>query len=160
MNIKFLCDRVFISGAFAGLLFVSAFTVSAQVKIADLKNPDVVVGCSCSFQSVSESKKPDSRKWMFVSELGTNEGWMNINGKDTKLRLVKTTQNQSAKSGVGSRFYEEYTASGLKVRIDYVTTRTCPKEDDDCEHINYAVTFTVTKGRVSKTQKAVGACGC
>ena len=86
---------------------------------------------------------------------------MNINGKDTKLKRVKTTDDPEGEPRVGSRFFEEYEgASGLKVKIDYVTTWVCPPLDEACEVIKYNVSITVTKGKTSKTIQAAGACGC
>ena len=146
---------------FTGFLFFCASSdVFGQVKIAELKNSGVVDGCNCGFQTAVEAKKPDSQKFLFLSELGSREGWMNINGKDTKLKLVKTTDNSRRRARVGDRFYEEYSAPGVKVRIDYTTKWVCPPRDESCEVTNYDVTITVTKGKTSKTVKAKGSCGC
>ncbi len=146
---------------FTAFLFLCASSdVFGQVKVAELKNANVVEGCSCGFQTAVEAKKADSQKFLFLSELGTNEGWMNINGKDTKLKFVKITQNTRRRAKVGDRFYEEYSALGVKVRIDYTTTWVCPPRDESCEVTNYDVNITVTKGKISKTVKAKGSCGC
>lgn len=144
----------------AFLFFCASSDVFGQVEIAELKNSDVVNGCSCGFQTAAEAKKADSQKFLFLSELGSGEGWMNINGKDTKLKLVKTTENTRRRAKVGERFYEEYSAAGVKVRIDYTTKWVCPPRDESCEVTNYDVTITVTKGKTSKTIKAKGSCGC
>lgn len=144
----------------AFLFFCASTGVFGQIKIAELKNSDVVDGCSCGFQTAVEAKKPDSQKFLFLSELGTSEGWMNINGKDIKLKLVKTTENTRRRARVGDRFYEEYSSPGVKVRIDYTTKWVCPPRDESCEVTNYDVAITVTKGKSSKTLKAKGSCGC
>jgi hypothetical protein len=140
--------------------FCASSDIFGQVKIAELKNSDVVEGCSCGFQTAIEAKKQNSQKFLFLSEVGSNAGWMNINGKDTKLKLVKTTQNTRRRAKVGDRFYEEYSAPGVKVRIDYTTKWVCPPRDESCEVTNYDVHITVTKGKTSKTIKAKGSCGC
>lgn len=147
---------------FAAFLFFGVSSdIFGQVKIGELKNSDRVDGCSCGFQTAVEAGKTDSQKFLFLSELGSREGWMNINGKDTKFKLVKTTENTRRRARVGDRFYEEYSdTAGVKVRIDYTTKWVCPPGDESCEVTNYDVTITVTKGKTSKTVKAKGSCGC
>jgi len=152
--------RVLALSAFVFILFAAA-AVSGQVKIADLKDPDDrVMGCSCTIQRATEAKDPNSQKFLFLSETGTTVAWMNINGKDTKLKLVKSTLNEDRRYGVGSRFYEQYSALGMKVRIDYLVTWACPPKDEECEHTKYDATIAVTKGKTSETLKAVAICGC
>jgi hypothetical protein len=151
-----------IIGALAMFLICSPDTVFGQVNIAALKNSNLVSGCTCVFQTAAEAKKRNSQKYLFLSELGTREGWMNIDGKDTRLKLVKSTENTNIRrrARVGNRFYEEYRAAGIKVRIDYVTRWVCPPRDEGCEATDYNVTITINKGKSTQTLKATGACGC
>lgn len=152
--------RILASSAFVFVFFAAA-AVSAQVKIGDLKDPDDrVMGCSCAIQRPEEAKDPASQKFLFLSETGTTEAWMNINGRDTKLKLVKTTVNDSGEFGLGSRYYDEYTAPGIKIRLDHKVTWVCPPNDEECEHAKYETTITVTKGKASQTLKAVMTCEC
>jgi hypothetical protein len=157
---KNLNSRLFGLVFTALLFFCASSNIFGQVNVAEIKNSNIVDGCSCRFQTAVEAKKQNSQKYLFLSELGSNEGWMNINGKDTKLKFVKTTQNTRRRARVGDRFYEEYSAPGVKVRIDYVTKWVCPPRDESCEVTNYDVSITVTKGKSSKTIKAKGSCGC
>lgn len=154
------CRRVLESSACV-FIFLAAATVSAQVKIGNLKNPnDRVMGCSCAVQRTTESKDPDSQKFLFLSETGTTEAWMNINGRDTKLKLVKTTVNDAGDLGLGSRYYEEYAAPGIKIRLDHQVIWVCPPEDEGCEHAKYNTTITVRKGMASQKVRAVMTCEC
>ncbi len=141
------------------LVFAGAGTVFGQIEISELKDPSVVDGCSCSVQTLNEAKKPDSQKYLFLHEYG-NDAWMNINGKDTKLTRVKSTEDEDVEYKVGRRFYEEYSAKGIKVRVDYLTTWICSPDDEGCEVTKYDITITVTKGDDSKIVKATGVCGC
>ncbi len=142
------------------LVLVASVAASGQIKIGELKDPVEVEGCSCTLQTAAEAGKPGSQKFLFVTEAGTKDAWMNINGKDVKLKLVKTTVIDDRNYGVGGRFYEEYTAQGMKIRIDYVVTWTCPPEDEECDHAKYDTTVTVTKGKMSETIKTIGICAC
>lgn len=134
--------------------------VFGQTKIGELKNSDRAEGCSCAFQAPSEARKRNSTKFIFVSELGSNVGWMNINGRDTRLKLTKSTEKTSGRIRVGERYLEEYSGSGFSVRIDYTVTRVCPPRDEGCEWTKYNVTITVRKGTASQSIKAAGECGC
>jgi hypothetical protein len=152
--------RILASSAFVFIL-LAAEAVSGQVKIGDLKDPDDrVMGCSCAVQRATEAKDPDSQKFLFLSETGTTEAWMNINGADTKLKLVKTTVNDRSESGLGSRFYDEYTTAGFRIRLDHKTIWVCPPEDEECEHAKYETTITVTRGKAAQTLKAIMTCAC
>lgn len=160
MRKKNICRHFFVLTVSAFFLIYLPDSISAQVKIGDLKNPNVVEGCGCGFQTAAEARKRNSKKFLFLSELGTTENWMNINGKDTRLKFVKTSENTRRRAKVGDRFYEEYSAPGIKVRIDYVTKWLCPPRDESCEVTKYDVTITVTKGKTSQVVKATGSCGC
>lgn len=142
----------------AVLLFGSATVLFGQVRVEPIKEKNVFEGCGCSLKAATASK--NSRQWLFLSELGSNEAWMNIDGRGTKLILANSTQNPDRPERVGDRFVEEYTAPGIKVRLVYVTTRTCPPLDESCEVISYNATITVTKGRSNKMLKVKGECGC
>ncbi len=141
------------------VILLGAGTVFAQIEVGELKDPSVVEGCSCSVQTEREAKNPDSQKFLFLSDFG-NDAWMNINGKDTKLTRVKSTENDDDDYKVGRRYYEEYSAKGLTVRVEYLTTWVCPPDDEACEVAKYDITITVTKGEESKIVKATGVCGC
>lgn len=150
----------FISKVLALVFLMGAGTVYAQVTVGEINDPSVVEGCNCSVQTENEAKLPDSQKFLFLSELGTDDAWMNIDGKDTKLTRIKSTENEDEDHAIGRRYYEEYSAKGLKVRIDYLTTWVCPPDHESCEVTEYEITITVTKGKDSKVVKATGSCGC
>jgi hypothetical protein len=116
-----------------------------------------VDGCGCSFQTPTEAKKKNSTKYLFSSGLETSSpAFMNIDGKDVRLKRVKSTEKVYKKPKVGDRFYEVYQAKGLKVRIDYVDTTSRLRD----EGRDYNLTITVTKGKQKKVITAKGGCGC
>lgn len=153
-------NRILALNSFVFILLATA-AASGQVTIGDLKNADDnAMGCTCTVQKKAAAAIPHSRKFLFLSEPGTEDAWMNINGRDTKLKLVKTSAKEDDLYEVGSRFYEEYEAPGVKVRIDYVTTWVCPPDDEQCDHIKHDATITVTKGKSKTTLKAIAVCAC
>lgn len=80
---------------------------------------------------------------------------MNIEGKDTKLRRVKTTEPQGALKQ-GHRLQKTYIAPRTKVQIDYVVDSVCT-QDQECEVTGYDASITVTR---NQRKQIVGSCGC
>ena len=134
------------------------FKVSSQLKIANIKNSNVVSGCGCYFQSPAESKR-QSDKYIFMAEIDEKTAWMNVDGRDVKLRLAGSSQTKS-KLKVGSRLYRNYKSGNINVRIDYVVTNVCKPNDVECESTGYDVKITIQKGSQNQTIKAQGYCGC
>lgn len=85
---------------------------------------------------------------------GGEAGWMNIDGKDVKLKLVSKTE-LPRRVRKGSRFNEKYQAKDLTVKIDYVVS-----EEPGEEVIGWNATVTVTKNNRTRTIRVVGGCGC
>ena len=132
--------------------------VSPPLEIADIRDPSVVDGCGCYFQLPAERKKKRSDKYVFMEGLDGEGAWMNIDGKDMKLSLIGSTKGLVG--GVGTRSHTRYRANGIAVRVDFVVTRVCGPDDENCESTDYDATFTVTKGGRKRIVKAKGVCGC
>jgi hypothetical protein len=122
--------------------------------IAPIADQGLVSGCGCSFHFPSDSQM----RTVFGSNMDESHAWMNINGRDVKLRLIRSTHPRNER--VGSRTSETYQALSIKVSAVLVTTRMCGPLEEDCEVTNYEATFTVTKGKHKKTLRLIGGCGC
>ena len=131
--------------------------------VRNLKNNSVADGCGCYFQFRGT---PDSaERYIFFSSIendGNEFAWMNIDGQDVKLTL-------KGKSGPfwiqqrerpGNRSTVKYVAENITVNGTYITTKVCPRNDENCESTDYNVTFIVRKGARSQVVKAKGSCGC
>jgi len=127
---------------------------TATNSVGNIKNANVVEGCSCSL-----SRGKNSNKYVFLSDDEKKNAWMNIDGRDIKLNFVSTTQTKrrSRAERRGDRFTDKWEAPGITVRIDYVVT--APMTNDK-EYVDYGTTITVTKNGKTQTSKATGNCGC
>lgn len=141
---------------------VAAKTGNSKI-VGSIKNTNFIEGCNCTLQLPSESQKIQG-KYIFArnwnAEGNSDIAWMNIDGKDTKLRRVKTTEPKGELK-LGDRFQEIYLAPQTKVKIDYVVDFVCPPQSQgDCEATGYKANITVTRDRRQQTVKTVGGCGC
>jgi hypothetical protein len=127
-------------------------------RISNIRDTSVVDGCGCYFQLPAEWKNKQSDKYVFMEGIDGEGAWMNIGGKDVKLKLVGSSNESDWK--VGARSFKRYEAQGIAVRIDYVVTRVCRPGDEQCESTDYDATFTVTKAGRRRAIKAKGVCGC
>jgi hypothetical protein len=127
-------------------------------RIANIRDSSVVDGCGCYFQFPAQWKNKQSDKYVFMEGIDDEGAWMNIDGKDVKLELVRTSNESNGE--VGSRSNKKYKAKGIAVQIDYVITRICKPDDEQCESTDYDATFTVTKAGRKRVIKAKGVCGC
>jgi hypothetical protein len=127
-------------------------------RIANIRDTNVVDGCGCYFQFPAQWKNKQSDKYVFMEGIDDEGAWMNIDGKDVKLELVSTSNESNGE--VGSRSNKKYKAKGIAVQVDYVITRICKPDDEQCESTDYDATFTVTKAGRKRVIKAKGVCGC
>ncbi len=153
---QFLFFAVLI-GAFVIFGNSNLFGQTQKLTIANLKGAGYE-GCGCSFQTLTEAKKPRSSKIVFWSE-DEKTAILNIDGKDTSFKSVKKAK-RPLKPKIGSRFSDEYAANGITVKIDYLITRVCLKGEEDCEATSYDATITAVRGKLKTIVKTKGACGC
>ncbi len=136
--------------SFLALFGVANSTFAQKKLVGIIQNNSVFHGSGCYF-----GKNLKSSRFIFLSDLegvGKN-AWMNIDGKDVRLRLI--FNNSPKKERIGSRFMRRYVANGIKVETIFLATSAC----DDCEFGNYRATFVVHRGRRMVRVKAVGECG-
>ncbi|MEP6920467.1 MAG: hypothetical protein ABI967_05020 [bacterium] len=150
---------VFLIAAICLLGTTFAQTASKQRLVGNLRNKRLVDGCGCYFQFPGSKK--NSEDYLFVSSLEENEktAWMNIDGRDVKLRLVREVAGKG-RERVGSRSSKSFTGGDVTVMSTYVATRVCAYNDESCEATDYAAIFVVRKSNRVQTVKAVGGCGC
>jgi hypothetical protein len=86
--------------------------------IDNVKDASVMQDCGCYFGLPGEEKKK-LPKWIFLAELNEKSAWMNIDGRDVKLRLTHSTDQ--GRAGVRNRLTRTYVAAGIKVSVLYIT---------------------------------------
>ena len=116
-----------------------------------------VEGSGCDFQLAGESRS--SRRFIFFEDDSDGVPYMNIDGRNVRLKLVNSTEPYRRAEREGERFIRGYTSCDVRVRMDIVVTSVCAPNDEACEFTGYKATITVSKGGRKQTVKAVGGCG-
>ena len=129
-------------------------TQDTELKIGIVNNSNYLDGAGCYFKSPSASK--NSKSYVFLADIygDTKRAWLNINGRVTVLKFVSSTWRNNQRLKKGSSYTETYRSGDVTARITYVVTKM-----GEIESADYAATIAVTKGKRSKTVKAVGECG-
>jgi hypothetical protein len=126
--------------------------------LGNLKRLHKTYGCDCKFQTLKEARTDPANKFVFQSDLAGTFAWVNIDGKDLKLKLIYASP---ATNGVllGSRSYKKFSAKGISILIRYVVNAVCPEENPDCDATGFIATITVTSSGHRQSLKATGMCG-
>jgi hypothetical protein len=126
---------------------------STKLKLSHV--PDADFGCGC-YLSRSKSELEQSR-YLFVGPMD-DPAYLNLNGKTIRLRQVGGNTRRDRR--IGDRFRETYAGDGVTVRIDYVVTRICDPNDENCESTDYKTRLTVRRGKQVTVLNGFGVCGC
>jgi len=117
-----------------------------------------VESCGCYLRFPSESEK--SNRYAFYEDFDNDLVLMNINGRNVKLKLAKSTQPISRSLKLGERFSRWYASGRIKVRLDFITMSVCGPDDEGCESVSFKTDITATDGVRRQLVKTVGGCGC
>lgn len=118
----------------------------------------VDVGASgCDFQFAGESRS--SMRYIFFEDISDGVPYMNIDGRNVRLKLVGSTEPYRGAERKGERFVRRYTSGDIRVRMDIVVTKVCDPYDESCEFNWHKAVITVTRGNRTQTVEAVGGCG-
>jgi len=131
-----------------------------SAKVGYVSKANEIDGCGCSFYWPGDEKK-ENPKSIFSSDYG-NVVWMNINGKDSRLKRIKSTESEK-NNKKGDRYYEIYQSGKMMIRINYLVTWTCESDDpesESCEVTYYDLDITISQNGQQKRIKAKGICGC
>jgi len=156
-----MLTRILFSLVLLGTFLVAANSQSARhgLQVSNIKDKSLADGCGCDFRFRGTSVR--TQRLIFVSSIEENDqsAWMNIDGKDTEFKLVKSTESKH-RERVGMKFSWTYAAGNLTVRIDLLVSRVCRPDDENCESTDYKATFTVKRGGEKRIISALGWCGC
>ena len=155
---------------FPPLLPFLAFLVAAPVSSQTLDTSaavaeSLVIGCISSevipdgCRSLLSTGTVSMDSLVFASTIGgigPTTAWMNVNGVDTELRMVKSTRPKGKKYQ-GQKFREQFRAGNLIVTVDYVIA-----EPSSAFHgtVECSAVIVVKKGSTIQTLRAGGTRGC
>jgi hypothetical protein len=130
----------------------NALTLGVVVNQEDFQDG----GCALLLSSDSADAF-SSERYIFMSDYNGRAA-MNINGHDTKLTLLRTTESRTQpKKGDRSTYW--YASGPTTVEVDYTVTGVCPPDDESCEVSYFHAMIHVTSGSLGKSVAAHGLCG-
>jgi hypothetical protein len=137
------------------LMAVAAAGQSAQPpRIGIVQNPDEFDGAGCRLQLPSDYQKTNDRT-VFVSN-ADEEAIMNIDGTDVRMYRVSVDSVGSTKGG---HAVERYHKDDIEVDVDFVVTKRCHPDDENCEVTWFNAVITVKRGELTRTVSTKGICG-
>jgi hypothetical protein len=116
-----------------------------------------VEGSGCGFRLAGERRS--SSRYIFFEDFSDEAPYMNIGGKNVRLRLVSSSEPSNGAVRKGQRFSRSYIAGEVRVGMRMAVTSVCAPNDEQCEYTGYRATITVSKGGRRQTVRAVGGCG-
>jgi hypothetical protein len=131
------------------------------VKIGYVTDTHATEGCGCSFYLPGEENKTGAKSILSLEDFG-EAAWMNLNGKDVRIKQIKSTESL-ANLKKGRRFYKIYRYGDMQIRIDHHVTWTCESdmpESESCEVTDFDLTFTFSQKGQTHAIRAKGICGC
>jgi hypothetical protein len=136
------------------LLGAGAPAPNSDVRIGPLKNQTIVEGCGCYF-----SRTGDATNRLVLAVDAADTAWLNLDGADTWLVLVRTTRGGGAEKA-GDMYSEFYRGRGYDLQVDYTVTYVCPPTDESCEFTGMNAFITVRRGAAKGHATVTGNCGC
>lgn len=105
------------------------------------------------------NKADDKARRLIFFESDQDMGiWINIDGRDVRIRLLSETKPRKLR--VGGKLISEYSGGGVTVSLMKTVTWVCPPRDESCEITKFSAVFTVRNGNRTQIVRAVGGCGC
>jgi hypothetical protein len=118
--------------------------------IKDYPATGMMTGCGNSYFHFPRQAASDT-SLVFIASGEGNFAWMNLDGRDTRISLVRATTWHEKEVGV--KWQRDYRAGAT--RISTVSVR---DERDVDEPIR--MTITVRRGRAARTARVVGSADC
>lgn len=109
-------------------------------------------GCGAAFWPLGKSAE-SAANYIFWHKAGDRVAVMNLDGGLIKLSVT------SAKPSVGKRYIEHYFAGDVKVTVDYIIDKRCPR-GALCEGAKLTGHLSVRQGNRRQTLKVAGYSGC
>lgn len=156
-----------VAAAILSLLLASAPVCAQTRRAARRRAPRVreivntsevskTVSCGFYFQFPTKPDAPTGR-YVFISQMNGRDAWMNLDGRDTRLELVRISPYP--KERIGARRWIDYRAhGGYAVRVE--TTVVGLSDENNYEPTRFRVRFTVSRRGRAAVVRAVGSAGC
>lgn len=122
--------------------------------IKDYPATGLMTGCgNLYFYRAGEAKFSDSN-YVFLSSGDGSNAWMNLGGRDVRLRQVRSSTREGKK---GRRFNYLWNGLAISVAIEPFKPEGAPVADADSM---FKMKITISKGRAVRVIQAVGDSDC
>jgi hypothetical protein len=139
---------------FMSLIASFVLMAVAAPRIGIVQKPDEFDGAGCRLQLPSDYSKRNDRI-VFVSN-ADEEAIMNIDGADIRMYRVSVDSVGSTK---GNHVVERYRKDDIEADIDFVVTKRCHPDDENCEVTWFNAVITLKRGQLKQTVSTKGICG-
>ena len=120
--------------------------------VKDYPATGLKTGCANMYFEFANSSRRTSEDYVFLSRSGGENAWMNLDGRDTRLALLKTTiWHKADKSGRRSRY--DYRAGVARLSV-FIEAR------ETADDYTLAMKIVVRVGRAVRVVKALGSADC
>jgi hypothetical protein len=117
-----------------------------------LTKPQYYAGCECTLYLDKEKTKP-----VYISHVDGKEAWFNIDGKDVKLFMTKTTEGKEFRRGY--KFLRSYIYGKTHVTVSFKVVEVCDGRQE-CDGWGLEGIISISSGNVAERLPAEGLCGC
>jgi hypothetical protein len=140
--------------SFIGLYAVTASAQGSLLKIGTIKDypaTGLMTGCGNLYFHQRGKSKPTDADFLFLARGDGSNAWMNLNGRDVRLRQIKTI---SAKHKL-QRYNYRYGNWQITIAIEDLTTKAAGEADP-----MYQMKITFQKGHSVRVIHAAGDSDC
>lgn len=121
--------------------------------IKDYPATGLMTGCGNLYFSLPKKVEMLGEDYVFLAREKGEDAWMNLDGRDTRLTLLKSKTWRRAGGETGWRYDYRAGATRIIVRIDN-------HGGDSVSDHPFKMIITLRKGRSSRTVKAIGYADC
>jgi hypothetical protein len=125
-------------------------------EIADRSEVSRTVSCGFYFE-LPKKVETGSNSYVFISQMNGREAWMNLDGRDVRLGLVRISPYPKERLGARRRI-DYHARGGYTVRVE--TTVVGLSDENNYEPTRFHVRLTVSRGGRTRIVRAVGTAGC
>ena len=121
--------------------------------IKDYPATGLMTGCGNLYFYKAADANSTTANYVFLSSGDGRNAWMNLNGRDVRLRIVKVVEGSGRQFG---RIYYRHGQVRITLRFEYFKPRDAAAESDPM----FSMTITLQRGRAVRIVRAVGSADC
>ena len=124
--------------------------------IKDYPATGLTVGCGNIYSRLPRQPESAGGNYVFISNSDGGNAWMNLGGRDVRLRQIRRAARDVRNGRDASRF--EYRWGSLRVGVAFTEVK--PGDPLYDEDIMFRLRITLRRGRAARTVRAVGYADC